>query len=243
MEEQEYILIENYLAGELSVEEKKAFENRLAKEPELKDKFETYQELSKHLEHRFQHKNERVELQRTIGQQADQHFDKKTKKSKKSIRMPWRIGIAATFLILIGLYFYQEYATPAFTDYNQYAVVSFQSRGAENDLVKQAEDAFNSHKYTEAADSFEQLLQEDDNAEYKLYSAISLVEIDQFEKADQLYLEILKGDSVFRHEALWFGALSKLKQENKKAASQLLSQIPEETDRYRSAQKLYNKLN
>lgn len=243
MEEQEYILIENYLAGELSVGEEQAFENRLAKEPELKEKFETYLELSQHLEHQFQHKNERETLQKSIRQEADRHFDKKVKRPKKSIRQPWRIGVAATFLILIGLYFYQEYATPVFADYNQYSVVSFQSRGAENDLVKQAEDAFNSHNYTEAADFFKQLLQDDDNVEYKLYRAISLVEIDQFQKADQLYLEILKGDSVFKHEALWFGALSKLKQENEKATSQLLSQIPEETDRYRSAQKLYNKLN
>lgn len=243
MEEQEYILIENYLAGMLSTEEEKAFENRLAKEPELKEKFETYQEFSKHLEHKFEHKNEREAYQKSIRQEADRHFDKNPKRPKKSIRKPWRIGGAATFLILIGLYFYQEYTTPVFADYNQYSVVSFQGRGAENDMVKQAEDAFNSHNYTEAAGFFEQLLQDDDNVEYKLYSAISLVEIDQFEKADQLYLEILKGDSVFKHEALWFGALSKLKQENEKAASQLLSQIPEETDRYRSAQKLYNKLN
>lgn len=243
MEEQEYILIENYLAGKLTAEEEIAFKNRLTSETELKEKFVTYQDLSKHLKHDIQNKNEREALQKSIQKEADRYFDKTSNRSRKTLFKSWQIGIAASFLLLMGLYFYQDYSNPVFTDYNQYATVSFQSRGAQNDLVNQAENAFNSQNYKDAANYFEQLLKEDDNVEFKLYEAISLVEIDQFKKADQLYLEILKGDSVYRDEALWFGALSKLKQNDDEAALQLLSQIPEGTDRYKSAQKLYNRLN
>lgn len=247
MEEQAYILMERYLAGDLSVDEKNDFEKRLKTDLEFKETFEAYQDVSDQLEHKFNKHSEREAIKKSIDQVADSYFEKKppneNNQTKKSSFKPWRIGVAAMILILVGIYAYQEFSTPVYSDYNQYATVSFQSRGEENNSLKEAEEAFNSHQFAEAASYFEALNKENNNIEYKLYWAISLVEIDQFKKADQLYLDILRGESAFVNEALWFGALSKLKQENSKASSQLLSQIPEESDRYEEAQKLYEKLN
>lgn len=247
MEEQAYILMESYLAGELSIDEKKSFEKRLKTDSEFKKDFEAYQEVSHQLEYKFKNHSDREAVKKSIDQVADSYFEKKhpneNKQTKKSSFKPWKMGVAAMILILVGIYAYQEFSTPVYSDYNQYATISFQSRGEENKSLKEAEDAFNSHQFAEAASYFKALVKKNDNIEYKLYWAISLVEIDQFEKADELYLEILNGESVFVNEALWFGALSKLKQENNKATSQLLSQIPEESDRYEEAQKLYEKLN
>ncbi|MGO3237425.1 MAG: tetratricopeptide repeat protein [Psychroflexus halocasei] len=247
MEEQAYILMESYLAGDLSVDEKKDFEERLKTDSDFKEAFENYQNVSHQLEHKFKKHSEREAVKKSIDRVADSYFEKKSSnennQTKKSSFKPWRIGVAAMILILVGIYAYQEFSTPVYSDYNQYATISFQSRGEENKNLKEAEEAFNSHQFAEAASYFETLVKENDNIEYKLYWAISLVETDEFEKADQLYLDILKSESVFVNEALWFGALSKLKQENNKATSQLLSQIPEESDRYEEAQKLYKKLN
>ncbi|SEA35857.1 tetratricopeptide repeat protein [Psychroflexus halocasei] len=243
MKEQEYILIENYLADDLTAKELGDFEDKLRTDLEFRETFETYQQVSDQLKHEFTHYSEKEAVKKSIDKVANTYFEKKKEQPKKSSFKPWRIGVAAMILILVGIYAYQEFSTPVYSDYNQYPTVSFQSRGEESESLREAEEAFNSHQFAEAATHFEVLVKGNDNVEYKLYWAISLVETDQFEKADQLYLDILKSESVFVHEALWFGALSKLKQEDNKAASQLLSQIPEESDRYKEAQKLYKKLN
>lgn len=243
MKEQDYILIEDYLTGELSADEREQFEKKLASDTEFKDKFETYQQLSQQLKYKYQGKTERQLFQKSLEKESDKYFKQKENQSKKSKLRPWRLGVAAIILILLGIYTYQEMSTPVFTDFNQYSSVSFQSRGQTNEALQNAEEAFNSQQYAEAVSYFEDVLKTDSKHEYRLYLAISLVEIDQFEKADQIYLELIQGDHVFVNEALWFGALSKLKQNDYKATSQLLSQIPEESDRYEQAQKLYHQLN
>ena len=59
MEEQAYILMESYLAGELSIDEKKSFEKRLKTDSEFKKDFEAYQEVSHQLEYKFKNHSDK----------------------------------------------------------------------------------------------------------------------------------------------------------------------------------------
>ena len=53
MNEDHYIVFDQYLQDELSAEDKVKFENQLAEDPELASAFDTFKELQAHLDNTF----------------------------------------------------------------------------------------------------------------------------------------------------------------------------------------------
>ena len=110
-------------------------------------------------------------------------------------------------------------------------------------LIKNAEEAFNQRNFTNAVMYFEKLSETDStNTEYQLYHAISLLELNFFDEADAIFTTISEGNSVYKYQAVWYHALSALKQEDKEATMRLLKTIPEGDEHYKKAQKLLKKL-
>ena len=76
----------------------------------------------------------------------------------------------------------------------------------------------------------------------QLYYAISLIETNNFTKASVLLTNISEGNSVYKEEAIWYLALSSLKQKDYKACKMQLEQISEASEKYNQAQKLLKEL-
>ena len=79
LHENDLMLIEDYLDGELKGDELKAFEQRLRTEPELSKEMELFKEVNMHLKtvHKIQKKNE----WKTILNEAKDPATKKTAKN------------------------------------------------------------------------------------------------------------------------------------------------------------------
>lgn len=247
MKDENYILFESYLSNEISEDEIAAFELQLKNDEEFKQAFNTYKELSSFLEHKFENEEASAAFKENLKGISDKHFASKETvvepRQKSKTFSFYKYAIAASVALLIGVFAFNQLSTPSFNDYNSYDAISLTVRGGEDALLKQAEDAFNSKDFTEAEKAFTQLLKgNDSNTELKLYKGIALLELDKFIEADMMLEELSKTSSVYKNKAIWYLALSKLKQKENDACLEVLKTLPEEAEDYTKAQKLIRKL-
>jgi len=247
MNDQNFILFESYLSKVLSKDETLVFESRLKTEPEFKQAFNTYKELSSFLEHKFENEAASNAFQNNLQKISKAHFNKKevVLESKKPTKMFqfYKYAIAACIVVLFGIFTFNQFSNPSFSDYNNYDSISLTVRGVQDELLKTAEDAFNNKDFAKTEEVFGQLLEKDhSNKEYQLYKGIALIELNKFKEADSLFGKLSNETSAYKNKAIWYLALSKLKQENYDACLDILKTLPEDADDYKRAQKLIDKL-
>jgi hypothetical protein len=239
MNEERYILFGQYLENELSAEEKTNFEKQLSEDTELGSAFETFKELNLHLEHKFGNETELNAFKKNLKSISKEHF--KTKKSKVVAFKPWQYAIAASVAILAGLFFFQN-INPSFEDYNNPEMATFTERGDVNENLKLAQDAFNAKNYKAAIPYFEGVLKVNKSPEIQYFYAVSLLENNQFQKAEINFSELKSGTSIYKNKATWYLALSKLKQKDYTSCKEILLTIPDDFEDYDQVQQLLNEL-
>jgi hypothetical protein len=226
MNEEHFLEFDEYLQGEMAVEDKLAFEEQLADQPDLAMAFETYKELQLHLENKFGQADELNAFKQNLKGISKKHFKKS--KTKTIALKPWYYGVAASVAVLFGLFFLNQNSDPAFEDYNQPETAFFTERGEANDNLKLAQDAFNAKQYKTAIPLFETILKTDQSAEIQYFYGVSLLEENRVVDAETVFNVLKKGNSIYKNKAIWSLALSKLKQKDYKSCKQLLLTIPED---------------
>lgn len=243
MEEQDYILFEDYISGELSKGESTAFESRLKSDSEFKNAFNTYKEASEFLEHEFGNEEESIAFKNNLKSISDSYFEEKTT-SKKVIKFNfYKYAIAACVALFMGIFIFNQFSNPSYDDFMTYDTVSLTVRGNQEELKTKAEETFNKKNFSEAETYFTQLLELDNsNQELALYKGVTLLEQDKFDEADALFGKLSKSNSVFKNKGIWYLALSKLKQKEYDECAKILNTISEDVEDYKQAQKLLKKL-
>ncbi|WP_111307725.1 tetratricopeptide repeat protein [Confluentibacter sediminis] len=247
MTDQDYILFENYLLGDVSEEEKKTFEIRLEEDSKFKESFNTYKELSSYLEHTFENEDASKAFKANLQKISKVYFDKnkdsvKIEGSKNTYHF-YKYAMAACVVLFLGIFMFNQFSNPSYADFAHYDTISLTVRGEQDALLKTAENAFNNKDFAKAEDAFSKLLKVDkDNSELKLYRAIANIELNHFETADALLFNLQEGQSVYKNKATWYLALSKLKQKQYAACLDILKTIPEDADNYKQVKNLINKL-
>ena len=239
MNEERYILFGQYLENELSAEEKTNFEKQLAEDQELASAFEIFKEMNLHLEIKFGNATELNAFKKNIKSISEEHF--KSKKIKVVSFKPWQYAIAASVAILVGLFVFQN-INPSFDDYNNPEMATFTERGDVNEDLKLAQDAFNAKNYKAAIPYFEVILKGNNGSEIQYFYAVSLLEENQFQKAETNLMDLKLGTSIYATKATWYLALSKLKQKDYKSCKEILLTIPDNYDDYEQVQELLNEL-
>ncbi len=239
MNEERYILFGQYLENELSAEEKIIFEKQLSEDPEFASAFEIFKELNLHLENKFGNAKDLKDLKKNLKSVSKEHF--KTKKSKVVAFKPWQYAIAASVAVLVGLFVFQN-INPSFEDYNNPEMATFIERGDVNKNLKLAQDAFNAKNYKAAIPHFEAVLNSTKTPEIQYFYAVSLLEDNQFQKAETNLSELKSGTSIYKNKAAWYLALSKLKQKDYKSCKEILQTIPDDYEDYDQVQELLNEL-
>ena len=239
MNEERYIVFDQYLQNELSVEEKTTFEKQLSEDQEFASAFEIFKELNLHLENKFGNEAELKSFKKNLKSISKEHF--KTKKSKVVAFKPWQYAIAASVAVLVGLFVFQN-INPSFDDYNNPEMATFVERGDVNENLKLAQDAFNAKEFKTAIPHFEAILKEKKSPEIQYFYAVSLLETNQFQKGETNLLELQSGTSIYATKATWYLALSKLKQKEYDSCKSILLTIPDDFEDYDQVQELLNEL-
>ena len=107
---------------------------------------------------------------------------------------------------------------------------------------KRIEDAFNNKEYDKAVANFEKVTKEELGVEGNLFYAISLIEVNQFDKAEAILIGINEGGSVYKEKAIWYLGLSKLKQKKYEECKVILETLTNDAEDYDKAQEILKKL-
>ena len=241
MNEERYLLFDQYLQGEMTVEERNSFEREVSENEEFAAEFRTFKEVQVQLQHKFGHVQEREAFKENLSGIADKHFNKE--KPKAILMRPWYYVAAASVVILFGLFFFNQSAKPNFEQYNQPEQAHFTERGDLDATLKQAEEAYNAKNYKTAIPLFETALKENRTPEIQYFYGIALLENDQFSKSESVFNELKSGKSVYKEKSLWYLALSKLKQKDYEGSRQILQTISQDYEDYDEVQELLDALN
>lgn len=240
MNEDHYIVFDQYLQDELSAEDKVKFENQLAEDPELASEFDTFKELNLHLENKFGNADAFDAFKENLQSISNNHFKAYKPKAKVIAFKPWMYLVAASIAILFGLFLFNP--NPNFEDFNQQENAYFTERGTVDANLKQAEEAFNAKNYKAAIPFFETVLKEKKNPEIQYFYGISLLETNKIKEAEAVFNELKAGTSIYKNKAIWSLALSKLKQKEYKSCKEILLTIPSDYEDYDQVQELLKKL-
>lgn len=240
MNEENYILFDQYLQNEMSVEAKNAFEKQLATDESLALAFETFKEMHFQLTNKFAVKEERDAFKTNLKRISATHF--KSSEPKVIKLKPWYFTVAASVAVLIGIFFLNQNSDPSFEDFNHPEQAYFSERGTLDATLKQAEIAFNAKEYKKAIPLFETILKQNKTAEIEYFYGISLLQDNQFQPSEAIFKELKSGTSVYKNKAIWNLALSKLKQKDYKACKEILLTIPADYENIEEVQKLLKEL-
>lgn len=240
MKEEMYLLFENFLDGQLSNEERLDFEERLKKDLDFQNDFEMYKETSAYLKNKFD--PETISFKENINTISNNYFSNSNKKEKRVVKLETWYYAAASIVVLLGFWFFMQNSNPQYSDYNTHEMAAFVERAESNSDIKMAEVAFNSKNYKEASLYLEKILKNNPSSEFQYFYAISLLEQNQFLKAETQLDTLKRSNTIYKEKALWYLALSKLKQEKWEECKSYLNQIPETSEDYEKAQQLLDKL-
>lgn len=240
MNEERYLLFDQYLQGEMTIEERNSFEKQVSENEEFAAEFRTFKEVLAQLDNKFGYDDEREAFRENLSAISDKHFNKE--KPKVVLMRPWYYAAAASVAILFGLFFFDYNQNPSFNDYNHPGQAHFTERSNTNESLIEAEKAFNERKFKEAIPFFEAVLKSNKTSEIQYYYGVSLLQTGQNNKAEGVFNELKSGSSVYKEKAIWNLALIKLKQKDYKGCKQILQTISQDYEDYDEVQELLDAL-
>ena len=240
MNEERYILFDQYLQSEMTAAEKSDFEKQLAEDAEFASEFETFKSVQIQLENKFGFEAEREAFKENLTQISEKHFN--NSKPKVVLMRPWYYAAAASVIILFGLFFFDYNQNPSFNDYNHPGQAHFTERSNTNVSLIQAEKAFNDRNFKEAIPFFEAVLKDKKTSEIQYYYGVSLLQVSDYKKAEQVFNELKSGSSVYKDKSLWNLALIKLRQKDYAGSRQILQTISQDYEDYDEVQELLDAL-
>lgn len=247
MQQERYIRFDQYLNNELSKEELKSFEEELKSDADFKENFDIYVALESSLASKFENEEETLALRKTLSDLGS-HYIKQGGNNKKepkviSLFRYRNLMVAASIAVLIGFFLFNNGRSPVYGDFAQHNPLELVVRGDNNEAVSKAEAAFNAKNYEEALKQLTILAGDYPNdAEISLYLGISHLELNHYAEAETIFNAVSEGNSALATKAVWYKALTFLKQKKLNECKEVLKTIPESAEEYPQAKRLLKKL-
>ncbi len=228
--------IERYFEGEMNEEETRIFEYNIQSDELLRADVKDYEKSILLLKKKYNSEDRRLALLKTLKEEGKKHFvEKKTKvvPFKKAL-----LSVAAVAaIVLFGTYFLNNGSL--YEEYESHESVSVQLKGGQDEGLIVAVENFNTNQYDDAVIGFENYLMEHPK-DLQILKAlgISYLEINELEKAINVFENNDFKGSVFEHDAQWYEALTYLKMRDENKCVLVLKKIVKGTPYYKQAQDL-----
>ncbi len=204
-EETKFNLIEKYLQGEFSEEEKKAIEQKMAEDPELWAETNLHRNL-----HQFLQNQEEIKLRDQLKVLA------KAENKKNKPFLTYGIAATISLLVLFGIFFWydQQKITTAeifAARFEPYPMVLNQRNvSQENQDLQSAINAYLDQDYQQAIVYFDEVINRDTLVTLaQFYQGVSYLALKQPEKSSEKLSVVKQSDqALLKQQALWYTGLA-----------------------------------
>ncbi len=250
-------LIEKFLQGKMSDEEREKFENRLNQDQSLKTMMTDMNLLVEGIKMSAaqttkEEKTERLKFFTEIND-IEKHAFKSSAPVAKVVPMyqrPWMLSAAASVILLVSFTFYlireqtpvnQKLYTAYFEPFDSPG--SGLTRGNSVVTLKtEAYEAYDNGNYKLAALLFEQIIYKKDDAIAQICLGNSYLAQNDLDKAEKIFTEMLNKHSELFTQAKWYLALTYLKENKMERVKAILWEISNSSTYGEKAQKLLKEL-
>lgn len=198
--------IQDYLDGTLSPEDRRRFEEELARNADLRMETDHQRMLGETLRKRLGAEHQVSALRATLKDVSDQHFSRPAKKGRPGL-VRWLIPLAAAACLLVVSNWLGWFAT----DYEALPTMPVSAtRGVDqDDHYRQAAEAYNGADYSLSADLLSDLVSQDTGVvRYRYYLGLSYLGNNDYEQALDVLGPVADGPSVFADDACYFLAVA-----------------------------------
>jgi len=251
-------LIEKFLEGKMTGKEKEEFENRLKQDQSLNAMMTDMNLLVEGIKMSAaqtskEEKSDRLKFFAEINDIEKHSFEITTPAATivPMYREPWVLSAAAGIILLVSLtaYFMREQTPLNEKLYTAYfepfdSPGSGLTRGNNGVTIKtEAYEAYDNGNYKGAAQLFEQIVKEKEDAIAQLCLGNSYLELNDFTKAEKIFTDMLVKHSELITQVKWYLALTYLKENKMEHAKATLWEISKSSTYGEKARKLLKALN
>lgn len=227
-----YNQIDQYISGDLSDEEKEAFETALQQDEALHKELQLQQGIIRLLGAE-EGEPEFKAILNQLGAQKESDSNTiipiQPKRNLRLIFIGAAVAIAAALLLLF---------IPIKPNMPELPSTNFPVMGDNDELLLEAGNAFNQKEYEKAIGLFKEYsVKNAEDTEALYFQALAHFQLNQFSEATNLFQTISQQDSRFKYQATFYLALTKHKQGDPSASINYFKQIPAGTDQFEGAQK------
>lgn len=237
--------IARYAEGLMEPGELPAFEQALAADAGLQEQLALYREVQDDLQQHFTKDEGEERLKATMQDLRKEHFAPRSPgrvvRIKRFMQVTAAAAVVAALVLVVWRPWQQE---DLYAEYANARMITSVERGADADsLLQLATRAFNKKDYATAVPLLEQAARQDGNNSFiQYYYAIALLETGKTDSARNILMDLHRGQSVFKHDATFYMALSYLKEDDPNNCLLWLLSIPADAGNYEKAQELSKKL-
>ncbi len=232
-----YENIENYIDNELRGQDLAQMEAAIEEDEDLKQEYRFRKEVNEALKEEDV-MNLRAKLQNISGVESQ----------TRPAVMEWvkrsKVAVAAAslaFLVGLGGIGYHYLNAPETTGeifhkyYEPYeTTITFRSADTElNLLLTEAYEMYQKENYTQALELFRQVMDKREDMAARLYSGISYMEIEKYQKASKSFRSVIEDENnLFLEQAKWYMSMCHLKIGDVSKARNLLAELSQESRFY-----------
>jgi len=245
MNDQDFALINDYFNGLLSPEQAESVRTRAATDAAFGQEFELRRRMEE-FPRRDARRKALAERLSVVGAEFFRENEaERPERAPLTAKVNWRrwMAVAASLLLIASAVWFMRLSQPSYSRYAQHAPLSLTLRGAADEAATEAETDFNAHNYAGALAALDRLLAaQPDQLTARLYKGICLIELDRGAEARAVLEPLAGGTSALRADAIWYVALSYLKEKDNANCRAALQRLREGDDHYETAQQLLKKL-
>jgi len=217
-------LLYHYFSNSLTTEQEKLFYSLLETDADFKAEFDFHKNLKQVI------KSHESDTLKTKLQGFESAINTETNTPKKSVFNYSNFAIAASVAILVGWFGYNSFFGTNYnslydSNFNEYpnTVYTITRGDTDNSLEREAFVAYESKNYQTAIDKFDAI---DDKKHYfNFYKAQAYLGLDNTDKAQILFNQVIRNNVQFVAESTWYSALIALKEKDKEQAIKLLQDL------------------
>ena len=221
-----------YVDGELSAEERLAFEAELGRDSVLAEAVARYRELRMVLGERLAEDPGADALKATLGEMRGRYFGMATGGSGAKVRQMVRFaaGIAAAVVLVVAGWWLFRGNGRSLRELGRTEMVTSVERGGQSDSVLQeAAEWFNAGDFGRALPLLDQAVRADSGSQLaRFYRGVTLWQLGRLAEARVDLQYIYNGGSVLQYEAAFYLALSYAKEKDNATALGWLARIPDD---------------